>query len=109
MMYLCIVSLFPSADDDQWHHFEEKMGEIAVAEVSIVRLQTGSAEKCFLVTYTDAYLKNQYLYAEFMIFFTALVCRQTAAYFGATFFSTIVPPCITTPSCFCCAPYRSAN
>ncbi len=44
MRYLCIVNLFPSADGDQLCHFQEKGGEIAAPEVSIVLLQIGSEE-----------------------------------------------------------------
>ncbi len=47
-------SLLPSADGNQRCHFYEKGGEIAALEVSIVLLQTGSAEKQFLATYINA-------------------------------------------------------
>ncbi len=58
MRFLCIVSLLPSADGDQRCHFLEKGGEIAAAELSIVLLQTRSAEKRFLATHINASLKK---------------------------------------------------
>ncbi len=70
--YLCIVSPLPSADGDQWCHFQEKGGEITAPEVNIALLQIGSAEKRLFATYINAYLKKKSisvgLYAKSRIF-----------------------------------------
>ncbi len=52
---------------------------MAAPEVSIVLLQTGSAEKHFLTTSINAYLRNSYLFNCILnlVFFTAFVCHQT--------------------------------
>ncbi len=44
----------------RWRSAVSLLGEIAVAEVSLVLLQTGSTEKWFLATNINAHL-NQYL------------------------------------------------
>ncbi len=95
MTFLCTVSLRPSAYGDQRCHFWEKEGEIKIL------LQTESAEKQFLHTYINAYLKNQYLFDCLwnLGFFHHFSLLPDSRLFRFYIVWTAVPPYITTPSC----------